>query len=147
MPARQAHRAPGGLDSCRRFWRNMVRQAAKEMKRTRQAKKPAAKKPRKARVAVIPDEDKPAVTEESTARILERPGGFFWQEKAGGEEYGPFATRAEAEADMQSDGGAERGDDLPAAVQEAEAELGINEWIDPETGVPAEEHGPRIEDH
>jgi hypothetical protein len=43
---------------------------------------------------------------------------------------------------MQSDGGAE-----PDAVQEAESELGINEWIDPDTGVPAEEHVPRIEEH
>jgi len=118
----------------------VLREAAAEMKRTRQTKKRAAKKPPKAIVAPVADAEKPAP--EPTARILERPGGFYWQEKAGGEEYGPFATRAEAEADMQSDGGAE-----PDAVQEAESELGINEWIDPDTGVPAEEHGPRLEDH
>jgi hypothetical protein len=112
------------------------------MKRTRQPKKSPAKKSAKVREAIVPEEEKPAPVEEPTGRIVERPGGFYWQEKAGGEEYGPFATRAEAEADMQSDGGGE-----PEAVQEAESELGINEWIDPETGVPAEEHGPRIEDH
>jgi hypothetical protein len=112
------------------------------MKRSKQPRKSPAKKAAKKLATPITEEEKPAAAVESTARIVERPGGFFWQEKAGGEEYGPFATRAEAEADMQSDGGAE-----PEAVQEAESELGINEWIDPDTGVPAEEHGPRLEDH
>ena len=32
-------------------------------------------------------------------------------------------------------------------VREAEADLGIAEWIDPETGEPAEESIPRLEDH
>jgi hypothetical protein len=121
----------------------MDRERREEMKRSKQRKKSPATPPsrRSAKKSAPPSvaDEKPAVTE---GRILERPGGFYWQEKAGGEEYGPFATRAEAEADMQSDGGAE-----PESVQEAESELGINEWIDPDTGAPAEEHGPRIEDH
>jgi hypothetical protein len=116
----------------------MDRERPEEMKRSKQRR--AAKKVAKKAALPVAEEEKPAP--EPTGRILERPGGFYWQEKAGGEEYGPFATRAEAEADMQSDGGVE-----PAAVQEAESELGINEWIDPDTGVPAEEHGPRLEDH
>ncbi|HEY5897252.1 MAG TPA: hypothetical protein VIV54_06790 [Burkholderiales bacterium] len=79
--------------------------------------------------------------------IIERPDGFYWESKSG-EGRGPFTTRAEAEADMLSggavaaeDGGAEDG------LQEAESELGINEWIDPDTGGPAEDNVPRIEDH
>ena len=32
-------------------------------------------------------------------------------------------------------------------LHETEAELGINEWIDPDTGVPAEDSVPRLEDH
>jgi hypothetical protein len=32
-------------------------------------------------------------------------------------------------------------------VQEAESEIGIADWVDPETGEPAEEGVPRIEDH
>jgi hypothetical protein len=35
----------------------------------------------------------------------------------------------------------------PEALHEAEAELGINEWIDPDTGAPAEDSVPRLEDH
>ena len=81
-------------------------------------------------------------TEIPAGHVLERPDGFYW--KDGAEEYGPFPTRAEAEADMQtSDSGVEPGESL----QEAESELGIAEWIDPDTGGPAEDSVPRIEDH
>jgi hypothetical protein len=78
-------------------------------------------------------------------RIVERPDGVYWQSKDDGREYGPFATLAEAVADMQAqeDTGYEPGESL----EEAEAEIGIDTWIDPETGLPAEESVPRIEDH
>ena len=33
------------------------------------------------------------------------------------------------------------------SVAEAESELGMADWIDPDTGEPAEESVPRIEDH
>lgn len=75
--------------------------------------------------------------------VLERPDGFYWE--ADGELRGPFASLAEAEADMLS-GGALDADD-PDALPEAESELGISEWIDPDTGGPAEDSVPRIEDH
>lgn len=35
----------------------------------------------------------------------------------------------------------------PEALHETEAELGINDWIDPDTGAPAEDSVPRLEDH
>jgi len=76
------------------------------------------------------------------AHVIERTNGFYW--KDGAEESGPFPTRAEAEAEMQaSEAGIEPGETL----QEAESELGISEWIDPDTGGPAEDSVPRIEDH
>lgn len=79
------------------------------------------------------------------SRILERPDGFWWQAKDGGREYGPFATLVEAVADMQSgdNGAPEPGETL----QEAEAEIGIAGYIDPETGEPMEEERPRLEEH
>jgi hypothetical protein len=80
-------------------------------------------------------------------RVVEHPDGFYWESKAKGETYGPFLTLAEAEADMIS-GGASASDALETEdLQEAESELGINEWIDPDTGGPAEDNVPRIEDH
>ncbi|HXF67136.1 MAG TPA: hypothetical protein VNK67_10635 [Burkholderiales bacterium] len=33
------------------------------------------------------------------------------------------------------------------ALREAEDEIGIADWIDPQTGEPAEEQVPRLEEH
>jgi hypothetical protein len=77
--------------------------------------------------------------------IIERPDGFYWQSSEGGKESGPFATLAEAEADLQAGGGTEF--EPPETLQEAESELGIAEWIDPDTGGPAEDGVHRLEDH
>ena len=79
-------------------------------------------------------------------RVIERPDGFYWESKSKGESYGPFATLAEAEADMLA-GGVTDEVEPGESLQEAESELGISEWIDPDTGGPAEDSVPRIEDH
>ena len=78
-------------------------------------------------------------------RLSERPDGFYWQAQQGGREYGPFATLLEAVLDLQASEAAapEPGETL----EEAEREIGIAVWIDPETGEPAEEERPRIEEH
>lgn len=75
-------------------------------------------------------------------RVIERPDGFFWQELKTGEMFGPFATLLEAVEDMQynDDSDYEPGESL----EEAESELGIADWIDPDTGLPGEE-SPRLE--
>ena len=78
-------------------------------------------------------------------RIVERPDGFYWQAKDGGREYGPFATLLDAVQDMQ--GSNEATPEPGETLQEAESELGVAEWVDPETGAPAEEERPRIENH
>lgn len=81
-------------------------------------------------------------------RVIERPDGFYWETLAKKRETrGPFSTLAEAEADMLSEGADDEELEVPAALQEAESELGISEWIDPDTGGPAEDHVPRLEDH
>jgi hypothetical protein len=79
--------------------------------------------------------------------VLKRPDGFYWQKKSG-ELRGPFVTRAEAEADRLAGGIADEADfDVGESLQEAESEIGVAEWIDPDTGGPAEDHVPRLEDH
>jgi hypothetical protein len=92
-----------------------------------------------------------SLTAESTplqGRVIERPDGYYWEDKHKGETHGPFTTLAEAEADLLSGGAAaEESDEVPESLQEAESELGINEWIDPDTGGPAEDNVPHIEDH
>lgn len=83
--------------------------------------------------------------QESAGRVIERPDGFYW-ERAKGSLAGPYTTLAEAEADMLADGAAEDLE-VPESLQEAESEVGISEWIDPDTGDPAEDNVPRLEDH
>lgn len=81
-------------------------------------------------------------------RVIERADGYYWEGKEG-ESHGPFTTLAEAEADLLAGGAAAEEEDaeVPEGLQEAESELGISEWIDPDTGGPAEDNVPRIEDH
>ena len=77
--------------------------------------------------------------------LIERPDGVYWRGREGGKEYGPFASLAEAAADAETRGDSDY--EPGESVAEAEAEIGIAEWIDPDTGDPAEESVPRIEDH
>jgi hypothetical protein len=78
-------------------------------------------------------------------RIVERPDGVYWQDKEGGREYGPFATLLEAVQDMEL--GGDRNLEPGETLAEAEDEIGISDFIDAETGGPAEEGVPRLEDH
>lgn len=73
-------------------------------------------------------------------RMFERPDGFYWQDMLGSEQFGPFATLLEAVQDMQAqeDTGYGEGETL----EEAQDEIGLSGWIDPETGQPAEESPP-----
>lgn len=75
-------------------------------------------------------------------RVIERPDGFYWQDRDTGEMFGPFETLLDAVNDMEytDEGAPEVGESL----SEAEDEIGISDWIDPDTGEPAEEGTPRI---
>lgn len=77
-------------------------------------------------------------------RIVERPDGYYWIDLETSVEFGPFPTASQAITDMESsvDSDYEPGETL----QEAESELGISDWVDPDTGEPAEDHVPHIED-
>ncbi len=85
------------------------------------------------------------ITEVDMGHILLRPDGYHWQTADGSQEFGPFESLEAALADMQSagDDGAEPGETL----QEAEDELGVADWIDPDTGELAEGLGtPHLRD-
>jgi hypothetical protein len=83
------------------------------------------------------------------ARIIERPDGYYWRAEENGAEYGPFPTLPEAAADMRSadESAVDTAYEPGESLAEAEDEIGISGWIDPETGEPAEESIPRTEDH
>ena len=99
-------------------------------------------------VPAVPPEDLPAADEELSApeegTIVSHPDGFYWVAPDGRQEFGPFATIEDARADMMSavDSNWEPGE----ALREAEEELGIADWMDPETGGPAEDTHLRFSD-
>lgn len=76
-------------------------------------------------------------TEADQARIIERPDGFYWQDRLTDKAFGPFPTLLDALQDMEYN---DESDFEPGeTLEEAESELGIADWIDPETGLPGEE--------
>ena len=77
-------------------------------------------------------------------RVIERPDGFYWQDKLTGELYGPFATLLEAAQNMQDHDG--NGFEEGESLEEAESEIGMADWLDPETGEPAEDMPTRYSD-
>lgn len=89
-------------------------------------------------------DDEP-VTEVEVGSVVHRPDGYYWQPADGKHEFGPFSTMEEALAEMEAaySDDAEPGESL----EEAEDELGIADWIDPDTGEPAEGLStPRLHD-
>jgi len=95
--------------------------------------------------------DQPPATPEAAAeelRIVQHPDGWYWRN--GVHEVGPFATLDDARADMEAAEAAEAGDrnvEPDETLEQVEDDIGVENWIDPETGAPAEEGRPRIEDH
>jgi hypothetical protein len=84
----------------------------------------------------IPDTD--------NSQVIERPDGFYWLDETSAKEYGPFPTLLDAMQDMQS--GEEDDYEEGLSLNEAESEIGISDWINPDTGEPAEETAPRFSD-
>ena len=84
-------------------------------------------------------------TDFNDSDVIERPDGFYLQDRRTGKEYGPYATFLEAAAGLENNANTELepGEDL----KEAEEELGIADWVDPDTGALAEESVPHLEDH
>jgi hypothetical protein len=78
-------------------------------------------------------------------QVVHRPDGYHWQDPEGKQEFGPFETLELALADMESAG--EETSEPGETLQEAEDELGVTDWIDPDTGELAEgQSTPRLHD-
>ncbi len=91
------------------------------------------------------DTDDEVETEIDMGSVIHRPDGYHWQSPDGSQEFGPFATLELALADMgvTDEEEAEPGESL----QEAEDEIGIADWVDPDTGALAEgQSTPRLQD-
>ena len=72
--------------------------------------------------------------------IVNRPDGYYWQGPDGHQVFGPFETFELARADRDA-----CDEERPApgeTLRQAESEIGIADWIDAETGEPAEGQSP-----
>lgn len=94
-----------------------------------------------------PPPEVPGVAAElEDVRVIERPDGFWVQPITGGHEVGPYKSLVEAIEDHVT---VEEDDEFEpeGALAAVEAELGVSDWIDPETSAPAEDGVPHLEDH
>jgi len=88
----------------------------------------------------------PTATATDEPRIIQHPDGYYWCSDE--HEMGPFATLDDARADMQAAEASEQADVGPSeTIEQVEDDIGVEGWIDPETGSLAEEQRPRIEEH
>jgi hypothetical protein len=97
-----------------------------------------SKRKRKARVqTAAPLVPEPGDMDSSLERIVARPDGYHWIALDGKQEFGPFETIEAAQASMEAAplAGAE-------TLHDAERDIGIADWIDTETGEPAEGQSP-----
>ena len=72
--------------------------------------------------------------------IVQHPDGYYWIADDGRQEFGPFESYelARADRDASSEEALAPGDTL----HQAERQVGIADWIDVETGEPAEGESP-----
>ncbi len=82
--------------------------------------------------------------DERLARIVEHPDGYYWLAFDGHQEFGPFDNVDDALADMDAAPAGDESLEPGETLAEAEQEIGIAEWIDPDTGAPAEATTLRI---
>lgn len=85
------------------------------------------------------------VAELEDVRVVERPDGFWVQPLAGGAEAGPYRTLIEAIEDQRAE--EEEVTDEAGELAEVERDIGVSDWIDPDTSAPAEDNVPHIEEH
>lgn len=82
------------------------------------------------------DDGDEGITEVEIGQLMHHPDGYFWVTPDGKKEFGPFESLELALADMQS--ASEESVEPGESVQEAEDEIGISDWVDPDTGELAE---------
>lgn len=93
--------------------------------------------------AMTPGTDLPL--DDAGSRVIARPDGYYWVADDGRQEFGPYTSAVLALAALRE--GVETALEPGQSLAEAEAEIGIAGWVDPETGAPAEEIATRIEEH
>ena len=89
-----------------------------------------------------------ALFADGTVRVLERERGFYWCLQGEKRLYGPYATLLEVVDDIDTrTGRAAAEEQAEESLEDMERDMGLNGWIDPDTGLPAEDGRPRLELH
>lgn len=78
--------------------------------------------------------------QDSEAAIVDRPDGYYWLSPDGRQEFGPYETYELALA--AGDAVDEEAQAPTEVLQRAEQEIGMADWIDAQTGEPAEGESP-----
>lgn len=85
------------------------------------------------------------ITEVEIGQLMHHPDGYYWLTPDGKQEFGPFESLELALADMQL--AAEESSEPGETLQEAEDEIGVADWINPDTGELAEgQSTPHLQD-
>ena len=93
----------------------------------------------------LDEEGEEGITEVEIGQLMHHPDGYYWITPDGKQEFGPFESLELALADMQS--ASEESAEPGETLQEAEDELGVADWINPDTGELAEGLStPRLQD-
>lgn len=102
------------------------------------------------KVPTMPVDNAPAAEEDQLiedsldGQVTARPDGYYWESPDGTRGCGPFESIELATADMLT--ADEESPEPGETLQEAEDELGIADWFDPDTGELAEgQSTPRLD--
>jgi len=95
------------------------------------------------RAAVLLSASPMAESDRPGPMLVQRPDGWYWQTDDGRREIGPFASAEDA---LAATGAGEEGLEPGGMLREVEDEIGVADWIDPDTHEPAEHCVPHIED-
>ena len=96
----------------------------------------AKPRPHKKHAPAVDTGPSDATAEAAFGEVVDRPDGFYWRSPDGTREGGPFETPELARDDMGANDAPDQGP--IESLQEVEREIGLVDWIDPETGEPAE---------
>ena len=88
--------------------------------------------------------DAPVPPEDDQAQVVERPDGFYWQDLLSKKLHGPFSTRPEAMQNMHARNGDSYEEDDALEDADAESDIGMADWVDPETGELSEGALPHL---
>jgi hypothetical protein len=86
----------------------------------------------------------PSPSEDDQDQVVERPDGFYWQDLLSKKLHGPFPTRPDAMHEMHARNGDSYEEDDTLDDADAETEIGMANWVDPETGELSEGSLPHL---